>query len=89
MNKQKAKQLKYLKQTILFSGDDLYTEWVPQPHGSWNHPSWQDPGQLAPPPDSDAQWLKDTAPLEQFTKEPEGSACLRWLYMLLHQGSTN
>jgi len=59
------------------SGDDLYTEWVPQPHGSWNQPSWQDPGQLAPPPDSDAQWLKDTAPLEQFTKEPEGSACLR------------
>merc|ERR1719220_574501 len=44
--------------------DDHYTEWVPQPHGSWNQSSWQDPQQLAPPPDSDAQCLQDTAPLE-------------------------
>jgi len=61
------------------SGDDHYSEWMP--HASWNPngPAWQtlnlehgarpSPA-VGPRPDPDPH-------LEQFTKEPEGTACLR------------
>ena len=45
-------------------------------HGPGPRPS---PG-VGPGPelDPDPQWVKDPIHLEQFTKEREGTACLRW-----------
>ena len=81
-----------LSQPWCHSGDDHYSEWMPQ--ASWNptgSASWQtlnddhgpgprpSPG-VGPGPelDPDPQWVKDPIHLEQFTKEREGTACLRW-----------
>ena len=81
----------HLSHPWCYSGDDHYSEWMPQ--ASWNPagPAWQtlsldrgpgprpSPG-VGPGPelDPDPQWLEDPVHLDQFTKEPEGTACLRW-----------
>ena len=73
---------------LFYSEDDHYSEWMP--HASWhpNGPAWQTPNHdhgvdpcFVPGPDHDSQWLKEPNHLEQFTKEPEGTACLRWLWI--------
>ena len=73
--------MKYqLFQPLYYSGDDHYSEWMP--HASWNPngPAWQTLNlEHGPRPSPAVGPRPDPDPhLEQFTKEPEGTACLRW-----------